>query len=182
MRLRTLIVGLGNPILSDDGVGWRIECALRQQLSDDPSPAVDLQTVDFLHICTGGLALAELMIGYDRVIVADAIVTGQASPGTVYHFRLADLPGTLNSSNSHDTSLRLGLQMLRSCGAHVPREGDVDFIAVEAQDVWTFGESCTPAVEQGIPAAVTAVTELLAAPRQSGSGGRIDNGLQRGKR
>ncbi len=160
MPLRTLVVGLGNPILSDDGIGWQVEEALRRQGAGSAPEAA----IDILHACVGGLALAELMTGYDRVIVVDAIVTGQALPGTVSHFTLADLPGTLNSSSSHDTSLRLALQMLRACGAHVPPESAVAFVAVEAQDVWTFGEACTPAVKQSIGAAAAVVAHLLRAP------------------
>ena len=160
MPSRTLVVGLGNPILSDDRIGWQVEEVLRQQIADSPQAAA----IDILHACTGGLALAELMTGYDRVIVVDAIVTGQTLPGTVSHFILTELPGTLNSSSSHDTSLRLALQMLRACGAHVPRESAVEFVAVEAQDVWTFGEACTPAVGQSICAAAAVVARLLCIP------------------
>ena len=160
MLPRTLVVGLGNPILSDDGIGWQVAEVLRQQIADSGQAA----PIDILHVCTGGLALAELMTGYDRVIVVDAIVTGQALPGTVSHFTLAELPGTLNSSSSHDTNLRFALQMLRMCGALVPQERAVEFVAVEAQDVLTFGEACTPAVGQSIWAAAAVVTRLLRVP------------------
>ena len=153
----SIIVGLGNPILSDDGVGWRVVHAVRARMqSEGANGAVEIR-----EACVGGLSLAELLIGYRRAVVVDAIMTDGGVPGTVYHLKLTDLPGTLNSASAHDTNIITALRALRRFGAKLPFDRDIDVIAVEAQDVWTFSEQCTPAVEAGIPQAVSVVMRLF---------------------
>jgi hydrogenase maturation protease len=157
--LPTLIIGVGNPILADDAIGWRVVQALREFLQNEPDSASI--AVEVTEACVGGLSLAEMMVGYRRAVVIDAIMTRGGVPGTVYHFTLCDLPGTLNTASSHDTNLTTALVALRRFEAVVPADDSIDIIAVEAQDVLTFSETCTPAVEASIPAAVQAVLRLL---------------------
>ena len=111
-----------------------------------------------------GLSLAELLVGYRRAIIVDAIMTEGGVPGTVYRLRLDALPGTLNLASAHDTNLSTALRALRRFGADVPPDAMIWVVAVEAQDVWTFAEVCTPEVERAIPAAVEAVLALLKQP------------------
>lgn len=159
----TLIVGLGNPILSDDGIGWRVAHAVRARLK-----ALGLDgAVDIREACVGGLSLAELLVDYRRAIVIDAIMTDGGVPGTVYHLTLADLPGTLNTASAHDTNLATALRALRRFGAAVPPDDHIEIIAIEAQDVWTFDERCTPAVEASVSQAVSAVMRLVESAMQA---------------
>lgn len=153
----TIIVGLGNPILSDDGVGWRVVRVVREALNG----AGDSDRVIVREACVGGLSLAEMLIGFHRAIVIDAIMTGNDPPGTVSHLTLADLPGTLNTASAHDTNLATALHALRRFGAVLPPDEAIDIIAVEAQDVWTFAEQCTPAVQKSIPDAAALVLRIL---------------------
>ena len=78
----TLIIGLGNPILTDDAIGWRVVHALREFLQDEPDSLPI--PVEITEACVGGLSLAEMMIGYRRAVVIDAIMTRGGVPGTVY--------------------------------------------------------------------------------------------------
>jgi hydrogenase maturation protease len=155
----TLIIGLGNPILTDDAIGWRVAQALRDFLQNKPDSLPS--PVEITEACVGGLSLAEMMVGYRRTIVIDAIMTRGGLPGTVYHFTLRDLPGTLNTASSHDTNLITALRTLRRFEAVVPADDAIEIVAVEAQDALTFSETCTPAVEASIPAAVQAVLRLF---------------------
>jgi len=61
----TLVVGLGNPILGDDGIGWRVADAVR---AIKPDIEVDC-------LALGGLSLMERLVGYGRVIIIDSIQT-----------------------------------------------------------------------------------------------------------
>lgn len=158
----TLVVGLGNPILSDDGIGWRVAQRVREELGDyvgeGPSAASSIRVVE---ASVGGLSLAELLVGYRRAVVIDAILSREHAPGTVHCLKLIDLPGTLNTASAHDTNLITALHALRRFGAEVPADEAVDIVAVEAQDVTTFAEECTPAVTASIPVAASAVLQLL---------------------
>jgi hydrogenase maturation protease len=156
----TLIIGLGNPILTDDAVGWRVAHAVRETLQEESGHLLTAP-VEITEACVGGLSLAELMIGYQRAIVIDAVMTREGVPGCIYHLKLSDLPGTLNTASSHDTNLITALEALRRFGAIVPADDAVDIVAIEAQNVLTFSEECTPAVEESIPLAVEAVLRLL---------------------
>jgi len=151
--MRTLVLGLGNPILSDDGVGIRVVEAVAE--AADEGADVQVETA-----CVGGLRLMEQMIGWDRVILVDAMVSGE-EPGTVRVTDPETFP-TFHSSCSHDTSLREALELGRSTGMHLPSPQHLRCVAVEAADVHTFSERCTPEVESAIPRAVERVLGLLA--------------------
>ena len=157
---KLLIIGLGNPILTDDAIGWRVAGALRDKLRDYAALAA---SVEIIEACLGGLSLAEMMVDYTRVIVIDAIMTRDIVPGTVFSFKLTDLPGTLNTASVHDTNLATALDILRRYGAVVPDDSAVDIVAVEAKEVMIFSEACTPAVEASIPAATETAFQLIRA-------------------
>lgn len=160
MPVSTLVVGLGNPILHDDGIGWRVAQRVREMLLVDTSPSA-FASMRVIEVSVGGLTLVELLVGCRRAIIIDAIMTRGGLPGTVYHFKLADLPGTLNTASAHDTNLNTALKTLRRFGADLPEDSAIDIVAVEVEDVLTFAEECTPAVEASIPAAVETVIQLL---------------------
>ena len=72
--MKTLIIGLGNPILGDDGVGWKVANQLTTIIDPDFSVEIDCASL-------GGLSLMERMLGYQRVIVIDLMETGQSPEG-----------------------------------------------------------------------------------------------------
>ena len=74
--MKTLILGLGNPILSDDSVGFRVVQGLRANFS---CPDLTL-----MESSTSGLGLLDLITGYDKVIIIDAIKTGSGQAGEIY--------------------------------------------------------------------------------------------------
>ena len=147
----TLVVGLGNPILGDDGIGWRVAEALKGS-----HPAVEIDC-----LALGGLSLMERLVGYDRVIIVDSIQTHGGVIGQVYTFPLDDLPDLSagHTTAVHDTSLPTALKLGRAMGVILPE--DVMIVAIEADRVFDFTEHLTPAVEAAIPVATKAVMKLL---------------------
>src|ERR1044071_3125435 len=91
--MKTIVIGLGNPVLGDDGVGWRIAEEVHNQLD----PALHIN-VDYLSL--GGISLMEHLIGYERVILIDAFYSNEES-GSIHVSRLEELP---NYSAYHITS------------------------------------------------------------------------------
>ncbi len=152
-----IIIGLGNPILSDDGAGWRVVQLVREALNG----AGEERRVVVREACVGGLSLAEMLVGFRRAILIDAIMTGNDPPGTISLLSLADLPGTLNMASAHDTNMVTALRALRRFGAELPSEDAIAIVAIEAQDVWTFAEQCTPAVEESLPEAASLTLRVL---------------------
>lgn len=150
----TLILGLGNPILTDDGVGIHVVRAMAARCLPGSG-------MTFAEASVGGLRLLDLLAGYGRVILVDAIQTRGGRPGDVYRLSLDQLPASLHSSSTHDLSLPAALALGRRLGMDLPADEDVILLAVEVEDVLSFGETCTPAVTKAIPLAVeAALTEL----------------------
>jgi hydrogenase maturation protease len=152
--LKTLVVGLGNPILTDDGVGIHVVRAVAERCQPDD--------VIFAEASVGGLRLLDALAGYRRVVLVDAIQTRDGRPGEIHRLSLRDLRASMHSGSSHDLSLPGALRLGRQIGMTLPEDEGVVIIAVEVADVLTFGETCTPAVAAAIPRAVDAVLAELA--------------------
>lgn len=146
------MLGLGNPILTDDGVGIHVVRAVAERLS-----AAD---VILAEASVGGLRLLDQIVGYDRVILVDAIQTPDGTPGEVYRLHPGDLP-TLHSGSTHDLPLRGALALGRRLGFQVPDDQKIAIVAIEVEDVLTFGEQCTPAVAAAILKAAQIVIEEI---------------------
>jgi hydrogenase maturation protease len=150
--MKTLVIGLGNPLLRDDSVGLRVVQSLREFSADHPDIAI-------MEDYWGGLRLMEQMIGYDRAIIVDAICTG-ATPGTIHLLSPDDIP-TQRSASAHDVNLPTALEFGRQAGAHLPSFENILLVGIEAADVQTFDESLSPEVEVVLPEAVNKILSLL---------------------
>jgi hydrogenase maturation protease len=151
--VKTLVIGLGNPIVGDDAVGLRVAQLLRDRLAGHPN-------VEVAEDYWGGLRLMERLVGYDRAVVIDAIQTG-APPGTIHRLHPGDIP-TQRSASAHDVNLPTALELGRRAGQHLPDDASIVLIGVEVKDILDFGETLTPQVEAALPRAVEAVLAALA--------------------
>jgi hydrogenase maturation protease len=150
-KLKTLVLGLGNPILSDDSVGCRVAMALQEKLH--------LPDIDIREASIAGLDFLDALAGYDRTIIIDAIQTGQSEPGKIYRFGPDILANTRHASSPHDINLATALELGKKLNLPLPRE--ITIFAIEAGDVTSFSEDCTPGVAQAIPACVDMVIQEL---------------------
>lgn len=163
--MTTLIIGLGNPILGDDGVGWRVaervEGLLTEALAHNPVNQPAWGEVEFKYLSLGGLSLMEEMIGFERVILIDALDTGQQPVGTVLTLRLEDLPNRAagHLSSAHDTTLQNALQVGESMGAELPDE--IIIVAIEAEMNYNFSEQLTQPIAAAVSVATQRVIDLL---------------------
>ena len=148
----TIIIGIGNPVLTDDAVGLKIADCLGERLRGRPGVAVT-------QLCCGGIHLMEAMAGYDRAIIIDAITGGGGRPGTVYALRPASLSQTRNTSSTHEASLAVALELGEAVGLPLP--SGVRIWAVEADDVSTYSEELTPEVARAVPVVVERVVRDL---------------------
>ncbi len=175
---KTLVVGLGNPILSDDGVGVRVarEVAVRLANASVRRPSANeplivgrgLPTaappVEVVEASVGGLRLMEMMVGYTRVIVVDALYHPEVAPGSVRRMTLQDVERLSphepeHLASAHDTSLLTALETGRRLGLALPDE--VVIYAIGVRDVLTFGEQLTPEVARAVPAVVEALVKEM---------------------
>jgi len=165
--MKTLIIGLGNPILGDDGVGWKIAQEVERRLPPSPAGrgAGGEGEVRVECFSLAGISLMEHMLGYQRVILIDSLNTGKYAQGEVVTFSLDSLTDLLHghSASAHDLSLKGALKLGRSMGADLPSDEDIQVIAIEAAHVYDFTEELTPEVAAAVPKAVELVINLVGA-------------------
>jgi hydrogenase maturation protease len=146
--MKTLVIGLGNPILTDDGVGVKVAYEIEKELVDEMR-----EYVDVTEVSAGGLRLMEAMIGYDRVILIDALLHKNGNqPGKISRMTLDDLrriSPTQHSASAHDTTLVTALDAGRELGLSLP--DDIIIFAIEVENVMDFSEEPTPDVASAIP-------------------------------
>ena len=150
--MKTLVLGLGNLILSDDGVGIRVVHEVANQVR---SPQVTVSDTN-----VAGLGLLDSIVGYDKVIIIDAIQTEKGQAGQIYRMGTDDFSQTKHFSSPHQINLATALELGKMLNLAMPKE--ITVLAVEAEDITSFSEECTPKVEKAIPEVVKMVLENLA--------------------
>jgi hydrogenase maturation protease len=147
--MKTLLLGMGNPILTDDAVGVR----LARQIGEDLRGAPDLTVVEECSV--GGMNLLDVLEGYDRAIVLDSLDTRDGVPGAWHRFGMEALNATVHVPNIHDVNFATALELGRRLGIHLPE--DIHIFAVEVEDNRTFSERMTPALEESVPTFASAI-------------------------
>ncbi len=148
--MKTVVLGLGNTILGDDGVGIYIAENLKKEVE---SPEVDIREAE-----TSGLGVIDLIVGYDKLILVDAIKTENGRVGEVYKLSLDDLP-TLHASTPHDIDLNTAIELGGKIGEDMPKE--IVIYAVEVENITEFSSRCTPQVEKAIHRVVKLIKKEL---------------------
>lgn len=157
---KRLIIGLGNPILGDDGVGWEIVSVVDDILENLASQSKNYNP-DIEYLSVGGLYLMEKMVGYEEVIIVDTILTGSCPIGTVFSLPFNRLPNysSGHTTSSHDTSLATALNVGKQMGLELPEK--IWVVAVEAANVYDFSEILSPPIKAAVPYAAEEVLNLL---------------------
>jgi len=144
--MKTIVLGVGNPILRDDGVGVHVIQQLKQQIND-PNVTVD-------EALTGGMNLLDLILGYNKAILIDAIKMENMQTGEVKRFSLNDF-SMIHSCNPHDVSLTEAIQLAEKMGEkRIPHEIVIIGITVNNHHPRMFGEQLSPRVARAVPKAV----------------------------
>ena len=150
MRKTVAVVGVGNLLLRDEGVGVQVLRALEG--------AGLGEVVDLIDAGTAFLDAAELVAGYSRVIVIDAMRAG-GEPGSIYGAVLDDIDaaGQGLAASLHGLGLEDALHMARMGGVKL---GAVELIGIEPQDIAT-GMELSPVVEGAVRRVVRRLVEEL---------------------
>jgi hydrogenase maturation protease len=149
-RMKTLVLGLGNPLLGDDAIGLLVAGRLRERLAGRGDVLVEEEEA-------GGLRLMERLAGHQCAIVVDAMVSG-GQPGTIRRLSAGEVP-TQRTAIAHGIDLPRALELGRSLGLEMPSR--VRVVAIEAESVLEFRHDLTPAVAAALEPAVEAVLAEL---------------------
>jgi hydrogenase maturation protease len=144
----TLILGLGNPLQADDGVGCRVIEALEKRVLPDG--------VEVMDGGTPGLGLIHLLEGRQRVVIVDAAEM-ELQPGEIVRFRPQDvtLTGSTERFSLHRTAVADALALARELSLPLP---EIVFYGVQPGRVG-WGEELSPQVQAALPALVECILE-----------------------
>ena len=143
--MKTIVLGVGNLILRDDGVGIHIANEVKKHIHD-PNITVD-------EAITGGMNLLDLLLGYEKAIIIDAVKSKDGAHGEVRRIPLSDF-NTLHSCNPHDVSLIEAIDMAKKLGeTNIPKE--IVIIGVMMKEIpCEFGEELSKEISATVPKAV----------------------------
>jgi hydrogenase maturation protease len=157
------IIGLGNELLSDDGVGIRVVEELKKRRFTRP--------VVFEELAIGGLELLDYLVGFEECMIVDAIASGKEPAGTLFRFVQSPDDEPLKLASSHQIDLGQVLSLARLLGARLPER--VTVYGVEVTDTTTFREGLTEDVARAVPGLVNMISndveyQLKLSPGRSG--------------
>jgi len=148
-----LVLALGNPILCDDGVAFHVLDHIRACLPEGDDLVLE-------EASTGGIDLLNHVIGFDKVLLIDAIKTAGGEPGQVRTFDEGDFKETLHASSTHSVNFSTAMELGRALRpGQMPAE--IAILAIEAGVVDCFDEELTPEVREAVPKAASAALGIL---------------------
>ena len=150
--MKTIVIGVGNPILKDDGIGIHVANQLKQ--------IVNRSDITIDEAMTGGMNLLDLILGYDKAILIDAVNIKNAKNGEVKRFLLSDFPSA-HSNNPHDVSLLEALKLAERLGEKgIPNE--IVIIGIVLKEIpYVFGDKLSSKIAAAVPEAVNlTISEL----------------------
>jgi hydrogenase maturation protease len=150
-KKNTLILGVGNDILTDDGIGPKIVEALKKDIKKGH--------ISYLTAAMGGLEILELIKDFDKVIIIDAIKTKDGIPGTVYYLTPSNFKETLHISSFHDVSFLTALKVGEKLDIHVPDQ--IDIIAIEILEDLTFSSEFSKPIAEKYTEIYTEVLQYV---------------------
>ncbi len=144
---KTLVLGMGNTISGNDGVGIIAARAITE--------AADSWECEVIETQEAGINLLGTICGYRKAIIIDSIRTVKGKPGEIYRFTQADFKPSLNRCSSHQMGLATVLDIGRELNLDVP--GEVTIYAVEIGQDDNFKDGLSAPVN----GAVSKLLELI---------------------
>lgn len=137
-KKQCLVLGIGNEILSDDGIGIKLLPYLSGRFKQE--------SIDFIPTCCGGLEILDLIHGYRSLIILDAIKTIEGEAGDIYYLGLDNFKETLHASSFHDLSFITALEFGRRSGLDIPT--DICIIGIEIVEDMVFSTQFSPEISR----------------------------------
>jgi hydrogenase maturation protease len=139
-KTTTLLIGLGNPIMGDDGVGIYVVRMLKQKFQSKSN-------LEFKELSVGGLRLVEEMLGYEEVIIVDSIESDASQVGQIREFSPGQFKDTEQTSSPHVTNFATAFELYRKLEpSEIPDKVRIFTIGISSE--FTFREGLSPSVQE----------------------------------
>jgi len=139
MAANGILIGLGSPIMSDDGIGLLVAGEVHKRITD----------FDLDITCGGGFQVVDAIQGYRVAVVIDAMVTGSFEPGALVRLDVGSDIKTLRSGPSHALNFVEAIEVARSCKAPLPER--IVVYAIEVEEVRTVSDRVSKVLLERIP-------------------------------
>jgi hydrogenase maturation protease len=147
-----LVLGVGNPLMGDEGIGVRVVETLMNCFDFGPR-------VEVVDAGTMGVGMIHLLRDRDYLLVLDAVDGTGHPPGTIVRMEPDDMATSQVMHSLHDQKLSDVLAAAKLTGI----EPEVDFVGVQIERIEQWVTELTASVEQALPDAVAAVLDILSA-------------------
>jgi hydrogenase maturation protease len=156
--LKVLVLGLGNDLYGDDGVGPEVVRRLEEKAAAPSGPYRADVGVEYAACSLSGLALLDVVVGYDALVIVDTILRPHPVVGRT---RIMDMPEIRDvpGPSPHYISVPQTLALGRSIGLKVPER--VKVVAVEARNLHRLGDGLSLAMRRRLPDIVAATREAV---------------------
>lgn len=156
--MKTLLLGLGNELYGDDGVGIHVARKLKADFGEGKEPSACPGNLTIEESSLSGLSLLDIIIGYDRLVVVDTIKKADPETGRVMLLEENELRAVPGPS-PHYISISQTLEVGRLHGLAVP--ANIKVVAVESRNIHSLGEGLSEDMRRALPEIIRRVKEIL---------------------
>jgi hydrogenase maturation protease len=136
----TLLIGLGNPIMGDDGVGIHVVRTLKRRLSSRSD-------LEFKELSVGGLRLVEEMLGYKKVLMVDSVESKTSRIGQIREFSPEQFKSTEQASSPHVTNFATAFEFYKKLRPGLIPEV-LRIFTIDIDSEFAFREGLSPPIQE----------------------------------
>lgn len=146
------IIGLGNEIAGDDGIGIVIVKRLQNIMRHR-------KDIENIPMPWAGFSLLDVLVDREQAVLVDCLCSNLYPPGTIVHLDKNDFRGSVRLNSFHDINYPTVLALGRKMGWRMPEK--LAIWGIEGKEMGTFTESLTPEVEKAINPVIHEILDYL---------------------
>ena len=154
----TLLLGLGNEIYGDDGVGLHVVRRLEAEVETQTALPRAFREVDMEECSQFGLALLDTIVGYDRLVIVDPVQKKSPHSRKMHLLREKDIR-SIPGPSPHYVSVPQMIEIGKEIGLDMPSETRI--VAIEAKNIHRMGEGLSAEMSAKLPAIIRKVKAVL---------------------
>ncbi len=147
-----VVIGLGNEIMGDDGLGIVAAKKIGRLLKD-------VSEVEVISLPWAGFYLLDELIARKKVAIVDCFQTLKNPPGTIFRLDEKDFRGSVRLNSFHDIDYLTVLELGRRLGHEMPSK--ISIWGIEGEIVNEFSEEISPGLYVSIDQVVQEVLEFF---------------------
>ncbi len=152
--MKRVVIGLGNPLRADDGIGVLLIQRLKQDKEEHGSKT--LERFDLIDGGTGGMNLLHILEDYEEVILMDTVYF-DGEPGDHVFFTPEEVRSLDSPKSSHDSNVLQVLELSEEVGK---RPEKVLIMGIQPEKVG-FEEDLSESLEENIPKFLRALKKKM---------------------